>query len=136
MLVQRALYAKTQAIRESLSSLSGSLPSGYTPYGLNQDTPIDVVMGQSMADCNSTDNIQRSAGFKKKRKEKKESTQAALINNWGFVFIVGSELGLVGWGVRVKAWSFCCMLCLLTDKHWLFLVSKEKETLPQKLPLS
>lgn len=60
MLVQRALYAETQAVRESLSSLSGSLPSGYTPYGLNQDTPVDVVIGKSAADCNRTDNIQRS----------------------------------------------------------------------------
>lgn len=95
VLVQRALYAKTQTIRESLSSLSGTLPSGYTPYGLNQDTPIDVVIGQCTADCNSTDNIQRSTGVKKKKK----SIQAALINNWGFVFIIGSELGLVrgGW---------------------------------------
>lgn len=92
MLVQRALYAKTQTIRESLSSLSGSLPSGYTPYGLNQDTPIDVVIGQSTVDCNSTDSTQRSTGFLKK------STQAALINNWGFVFIIVSVLGSVGGG--------------------------------------
>lgn len=42
---------------------------------------------------------------------KKKSSEATLINNWGFVFITKSEQS---WG-EVKAGSPCYVVCLITE---------------------
>ncbi len=75
--------------------------------------PIDVMMGGKMVEGTSTDSFQMFTGRK--------SSQTSLINNWSFVFIIMSELGL---GEEVKAWFLCCLVCLeLEDKPRLPFVS-------------
>lgn len=54
----------TQVISTFLSNLTVSLPSGYTPYGLNQDMPVDVMMGRSRVEGTSTDSFQMFLGIK------------------------------------------------------------------------
>ena len=53
---------KTQLIRESLSSLAGSLPSGCTAYGLNQDKSIDAMIGRRTVEGARSANFQSFAG--------------------------------------------------------------------------
>lgn len=107
-----AFYAKTQVRTEFPSSLTVSLPSGYIPYGLNQDMPIDAMMGRSMVEGTGTDSFQMFTG---------KSSQTSLVNHWAFVFIIMSELGFGGGGGQ--SMSLCCLVCLVTeDKPWLPLV--------------